>query len=418
VADRDASSGSNPTPGTPLDWVRRNAHVVRSIDVGDRDFGDLEPLRRAIGDARVVMLGEQSHGDGATFLAKARLIAFLHREMGFDVLAWESGMYDMDRVWQQILAGEDVFTASRRGIFGVWSRSEQVRPTLEYVESTVGSAMPLEMAGFDFQLMPQPGLDSLDVQLARFAAEIGSPAVDDPRWPAVLATLRHLASGDRKSRPPAPAQVATLRILAALHDDAVAVGGRRAAWWAAVMRSTRALAASIWEDPRPGEAAVMRENEMARNLAWLAREHYRGRKVIVWAATAHISRNRQGLRAPDGSPVERFTAVMPVGEQVCGALGAGEVYTMGFTAARGRCGRGQDTWPLPAPEEDSLEARLEELGMEYAFVDLRHPGPGGEWLADSLMRPFGYAWFRGDWTRVLDGMFYTREMTVNDLHAG
>ncbi|MGH9894114.1 MAG: erythromycin esterase family protein, partial [bacterium] len=67
--------------------------TVRSIDPADEDFKDLEPLIKAIGSARVVQLGEPSHGAGSSFAAKARLIKFLHRRMGFDVVAWESGLY-------------------------------------------------------------------------------------------------------------------------------------------------------------------------------------------------------------------------------------------------------------------------------------------------------------------------------------
>ena len=35
---------------------------------------------------------------------------------------------------------------------------------------------------------------------------------------------------------------------------------------------------------------------------------------------------------------------------------------------------------------------------------------GGDWLKDVYARPFGYSDMRGDWTRVLDGMIYTRDM--------
>src|SRR5579864_1991081 len=53
-------------------WLKSHAAQLRSIDPADADFADLEPIRRAIGEARIVMLGEQSHGDGATFRAKTR----------------------------------------------------------------------------------------------------------------------------------------------------------------------------------------------------------------------------------------------------------------------------------------------------------------------------------------------------------
>jgi len=59
-----------------IGWLLRNAVPIRSIDptIPDDDFADLKPLVAAVGRSRMVVLGEQSHGDGATFLAKGRLI--------------------------------------------------------------------------------------------------------------------------------------------------------------------------------------------------------------------------------------------------------------------------------------------------------------------------------------------------------
>src|SRR4051812_14855097 len=77
------------------DWVKKNAVPLTSVEPADDDtFADLEAFGKAVGDSRIVFLGEQTHGDGATFLAKTRLIRYLHAKKGFDVLAFESGFYD------------------------------------------------------------------------------------------------------------------------------------------------------------------------------------------------------------------------------------------------------------------------------------------------------------------------------------
>src|SRR5262245_22132107 len=77
-----------------VDWLRANAAPITQVAPGSTDFADLRRVGEAIGNARIVLLGEQSHGDGTVFLLKARLIEYLHRELGFDVLAFESGLYD------------------------------------------------------------------------------------------------------------------------------------------------------------------------------------------------------------------------------------------------------------------------------------------------------------------------------------
>jgi erythromycin esterase len=413
LAACESPAESRPVPETPLEWVEQNAQVVRSSSVTDRDYGDLRALRSAIGDARVVMLGEQTHGDGATFLAKARLIAFLHREMDFDVLAWESGLYDMDAAWRRILAGQDVEAVTRDGVYGIWGVSEQVGPTLTYVASTLNTTRPLEMAGFDPFLTGSLG-DSLSAQVSQLARQIGSPVVNDPAWPSLLETLHDIGIGrGGLDEPPAEEQETLLRLMGTLGSHASAAGGRRNLWWAQALESLGAFARIVWAQPAGGgntpEMDIIREDQMSRNLLWLADEHYRDRKIIVWAHNTHIARNHPVLRSLGG--VQQGTAgLRRMGEQVHAALGD-DVYALGFTAARGSWASGTTPVPLQPPVEGSLEAHLDQLGMAYAFVDFRDPGPGGEWLQDAVARPFNYVSLRGDWPRVLDGMFYTREMT-------
>jgi erythromycin esterase len=64
-----------------------------SIQPGASDYRDLLPFAQAIGQARVVALGEQTHGGAEEFLLKTRLVKYLHEKMGFDVLLLESGFY-------------------------------------------------------------------------------------------------------------------------------------------------------------------------------------------------------------------------------------------------------------------------------------------------------------------------------------
>ncbi|MFL5384994.1 MAG: erythromycin esterase family protein [Longimicrobiaceae bacterium] len=422
----DSPAAPKATPDSPAPpkegtsaaalWLQANAHPIRSLDVADRDFSDLQPLKAAIGSARVVLLGEQSHGDGTTFLAKARLIAFLHQEMGFDVLAWESGLWGVHRAWEHVQAGEAALPASRRGIFSIWTRSEQVLPTLDYVQETVGTAHPLELAGFDNQESGSLARDSLHLLMERFARRIGSPVPDDPEWAAAAATLQHLAqTGDFETKPFPMEQERLLRLLAALRADAAAKAETDpdARFWTQALASLASFAQMQWA-MQPGKVNgqddSVRDAQMARNLVWLANVGYPGKKIIVWAASSHIARDVLQLRTPAG---QQLYAVWDVhmGGEAYRTLGT-EMYAIGFTAGTGTAARiGLPAGELDPARPGSLEARFQEAGLVNAFVDFRSRPAGGDWLKDVYARPFGYLDLTGDWTRVLDGMVYTRDMT-------
>ena len=128
-------------------WVRAHAHPIRSL--GASDFSDLRFLAPLLKDRRIVQLGESSHGVAEFNLAKVRLVRFLHEELGYDVIAFESPFADCARAQHRsaTLSAEELM---RGCITGVWHTAE-VLPLLEYVKATQRTARPLVIAGFDIQ---------------------------------------------------------------------------------------------------------------------------------------------------------------------------------------------------------------------------------------------------------------------------
>jgi erythromycin esterase len=417
-----ASGGARPD--SRVDWLRANAIPVRTVDPADEDFRDLQPLRRVFGDARIVMLGEASHGDGATFRAKSRLVRFLHREMGFSVLAFESGLYDCAKAAEllQGRTGEEAAAAASRGVFGIWSRSAEARPLLAGLGRPAAGAAPLELAGFDSQFTGSASRDFLVADLARFLRKIGSPAAAGAAWPELARHLQALiveGGTPGASIPDRAARQAFARDLDRLGGE-IAGAGPEAAFWRQVLRSTKAEAEVDWAaagDDAKGNRR--RDLQMAENLLWLARERYPGRKIVVWAATRHILARPGRIATADLPPSPAFPGGAAMGDEVKKALGPA-VYALGFTAAGGWWGKPWDApRELPPPTPGSLEELWGRAGAELAIVDFRHPSAGGRWLSDGLIaRPLGYADMRADWTAVLDGMMFLRTMTPATPAAG
>ena len=105
-----------------------------------------------IGEARIVFLSEELHGVGATFHARTRLIKFLHQQCGFDVLAFESGLYDCRKVWQLLREGKmPAREAISQGVFDIWASTEELQPMFQYLARQARQGRPLEVCGFDCQ---------------------------------------------------------------------------------------------------------------------------------------------------------------------------------------------------------------------------------------------------------------------------
>jgi erythromycin esterase len=77
-----------PAPDQVVFWIKQNAVSIRTPEPG-HGFSDLLPLKKIIGSARVVAMGETTHGTREIFRMKHRFLEFLVEEMGFTVFAME-----------------------------------------------------------------------------------------------------------------------------------------------------------------------------------------------------------------------------------------------------------------------------------------------------------------------------------------
>ena len=98
-------------PGSPAhsvdraftSWAAANLHEVSLTS--RTNWADLEPLRRMIGDARVVSLGEGLHGSAEPLEFRNRLFQFLVERMDFTAIALESGLTESYALDAYVLGG-------------------------------------------------------------------------------------------------------------------------------------------------------------------------------------------------------------------------------------------------------------------------------------------------------------------------
>jgi erythromycin esterase-like protein len=133
------------------EWVRGNAIRLTTPEAG-HGFQDMEPLKKVVGNARIVSLGEATHGSREFFQLKHRMLEFLATEMGFTIFSIEANMPEAYKLNDFVLKGEGDPAALIKGMyFWTWDTEEvldMVRWMREFNKSGKGR---VEFTGFDMQ---------------------------------------------------------------------------------------------------------------------------------------------------------------------------------------------------------------------------------------------------------------------------
>jgi erythromycin esterase len=421
VTGATAAAVTSGDAAKPLDPATRKWLDENSVRLGTLDakaaFDDLAPLKAVLKDARIVQLGENTHGDGACFETKARLVRFLHEEMGFEVLAFESGLWECDRANALLVKG-DAEGAMKSAVFGIW-HTAPVRALFGYLAAEAKTEKPIVLAGFDCRRSGRGAATFLD-DLAAFLADDAKVADAD------LAAMKELAAllekqGD-EYRPDAKELDAAMAAWDRVRKGLDAARGKLVARHGEAETAFVSRCLDVWKDDDAFERSKsdkslgywgpsnLRDAQMAANLRWLAETRYPGKKIVTWGATMHLS---HGIAGIDAKGID-YKDYRNMGQGVHEAFGPA-CYTVGFAAWGGQCGSFGRKNPIAAPKDGSFEDVLHRYvapakpAPAAVFVDLRREGPFAKPTALGVL---GYARdMTAKWGEVVDGVVFIDEMT-------
>ena len=390
--------GADPPGRAELAWLARHAVPLRDVaaspDSG-QDRPDFRLVAGIVGTARVVGLGESTHGTREFFQAKHRLLEYLVRERGFRAFAIEANQVAVRRVDEYVQGGPGTAEDAMRVMFRVWN-TEEMRALAEWMREWNGAhpERRVRFVGYDMQDHRTPA-DTLRAFLAR--AE-----------PGLLSRFDELAGEYRAQRGSATPQVDD-SIRARWGRQAEELGelvrGRRQAWLAAALSPEDTIAAewAIQSASLFGQAARFnvalsspeRDSLMAANLDWALRTLLPGARAVVWAHDVHVSHG--------GDPKLSFNAGRQMGAYLRKAGHDYRAFTLlthegAYSATRSFTDHEiVEAEAFPAPPgtlEEALHRLPRPAGSVGWVLDLRaaRTERGGEWLRQPRpIRHIGYA---------------------------
>jgi erythromycin esterase len=369
-------SPGEPAPQAAVDWVRQHAAPLSTDDPAG-DPSDLSPFAEAVGTARVVALGEATHGTHEFFRMKHRLLADLVRRQGFRVFAMEAdagGSCDID---DYLHTGKgnpaDLIRDLRYWTWNTQEFLDMVRWMRAYNES-VPPSQAVSFRGIDMQnpfamsSKVVTFLNQVDPALARKA---------DATYRCLGPLEDHDAMEDGYLKLDPVEQMKCAAGVTAIYKQIVAGEPRYS-------RSVppRDAACALWNAQLMIQAELLlkfpstRDHHYAENIVSLLKAPGPPEKVVVWAHNRHIANAfgsmGRGIRRKLGDDY-RIVAL---------------TFHGGSFRARPRQPGGGAGAPVPvaadSPGADSYEEAFHRAGLPRFLLDvrpLRSGAPGPAWLA-------------------------------------
>ncbi len=363
-------------------------------EAGKEAFRDLEDIRALVGDAKIIALGESTHGTREFFKVKHRLFQFAIFELGVRVFVLEDNQLLMERINEYVLHGKGEAETLIKGLFAVWNTREMlqlIKWLRDYNEKHPDDKV--EFVGMDVQ-NPQLALEHLHDFLARHdlrKQEASNRLLHDIKaawrnsyfqadsmlleWDrAAQANFTLVQSGRDKWLKEARNKQDSVRVEWAIQNART------------IKQFTETALGGIYEG---------RDKAMAENIEWIINQRKPGTKILVWAHDSHVSRGE----APEESA--NFFFGQSMGAYLSKKYG-NDYYAFGLFTYQGSClgtisysDFTQKPFQIYTSPIGSLDAGLHrialKLGKPHLILDLnpfKNDLPEYQWI--NTKRPVRY----------------------------
>ena len=341
-----------------IEWLKKNVNTFQTAQPIEDD-SDLSFLKDIVGNARIVSLGEGTHGTSEFFKMKHRITKYLAEKMGFTVFAIEANMPEALDVNNYVLNGIGNSKDVLAGLyFWTWN-TQEVLDMLEWMrvfnESKKGR---IEFWGFDMQY-PNIAIKNTLNFLIKYDQSYYEDA--NEKYQKIIAfndeTKKTKSnSGNATFQPFLEYANDVYNHLIENRDKYISIADKDSTDW--FIQNARIICQSIEARMQNHQS---RDESMAINVQWILGHMAPDTKIVLWAHNGHISKKGNNYMQPMGTYLNKVYSKNMV------VMGFG--FNKGEYTAMGPKGLG--TYSTSLSEPGSVEWMMHGLNYSRLFLDLR-----------------------------------------------
>lgn len=336
-------------------------------------------LKPELEKADIILLGEPSH-NLKYYPSKIQLVKYLHEELGYNVLAFESGLFEMHLVNEE-LKNSSATEVVHKGLFPIWANDPEFSALLVYLDEQTKLGNPLQLAGFDCQ---PSGNYSVAETIDAFTAKLGSHQIPS-KEKALTIIQRELTEIKKYYSITNVLSENDLTELERFEQQLSNIPSLE--FCAQVVRNWRLYFMSLKKNPTPPSSQFRasdsnaRDSLMAVNFLYVHKSLFPEKKIIGWGATAHFANDLSNLKMK----TDEHLSFHPMGGFIKKSLGH-KAYILSVTSNSEE----PETWENELTIQKTKRAWL-------GSADLKTKTFGSICLSEQAY---------GNWSATLDGILF------------
>jgi erythromycin esterase len=266
-----------------IKWLKEHVIPFKTVEA-ENGFEDLEPIKQVIGNARIVALGENTHGSSEIFKTKHRLVEFLSSKMDFTIFSIEANMPEAYRLNDYVLYGEG---DSRKLLSGMYFWTWDTQEVLDMIEwmrkfNTENKGL-IQFTGFDMQFY-HGALENL-----LSYAEKNDPQIKihvDSLSTLLKKTKINYSNRNQNKEAVIPIQHICNQVISYLYQNTKQ--NETESKWA--LQNAIIIHQFLKQNGSENFDYTYRDKCMAENIGWIL-DNNPDSKIILWAHNGHISKH-------------------------------------------------------------------------------------------------------------------------------
>ncbi|EPY06883.1 erythromycin esterase [Paenibacillus alvei TS-15] len=355
---------------------------LKTIDP-TQSFADLKPLKKMIGDAHYVGLGEETHGSSELFTMKFRLVKYLVTEMGFTNFGMEEDWGNGLKLNEYIHTGK----GDPKQFLKLLYPTDEIVAMVEWMKdynANPKNKKKIQFIGLDLKSLDKDVYDTVINYVKKHHPDMLSEVVQNYKdMPAVTVTLQEYMklTHEEKARFQANAERVVQLLEKVAVKDKKKANSNELKWVKGTAKAIKHYTTMMIPEDYP--SLVTLHDQYLADLAIWAKETLGG-KTMVWGHNIHVAKgviDKEWYPKPAGEFLKER-----VGDQyvVIGtSMTEGHFTTYEFDMSGG----GKIMTGAIPQQKNSTNDMFGKVSYERFLLDARHmKGEAGRWVKEK--QPF------------------------------